>query len=169
MRNKQLLDGSLCKYLVKLVNKIQLGDLVAPLVCIIGQYVITRDPLIFVSPSGPSEDCDNFQHAQRGVIPHSFEKLFALIKKEQLLVSSLLSNLISNTKLQVHACVMCCLGSLARTPGSYLTELNVPIQYQTLCKFVPSTLLQITHLCLHMSEYLVILEEIITVFVKKAH
>ena len=42
---------------------------------------------LFVNPSGPSEVCDSFQHAQRGVIPRSFEQLFALIKEEQLRVS----------------------------------------------------------------------------------
>ncbi|XP_076449175.1 kinesin-like protein KIF15 [Babylonia areolata] len=32
---------------------------------------------------GPSEECDNFKHEQRGVIPRSFEHLFNLINREQ--------------------------------------------------------------------------------------
>lgn len=41
--------------------------------------------------SGQSEECDNFQHELRGVIPRSFEHLFNLISREHELVSKYLS------------------------------------------------------------------------------
>ena len=43
--------------------------------------------IIVVVFSGPSEDCDNFKHELRGVIPRSFEHLFNLISREHELVS----------------------------------------------------------------------------------
>lgn len=41
----------------------------------------------FLLSIGPSEDAENFQHEQRGVIPRSFEYLYNLIARERELVS----------------------------------------------------------------------------------
>jgi hypothetical protein len=43
--------------------------------------------MVFYLYKGPSEDAENFQHEQRGVIPRSFEYMYSLITREKELVS----------------------------------------------------------------------------------